>query len=187
MTSLQSELHPIRKQFVIAGTGSRNLVLDEDKYNEVMIMIRGLLKVAKTVYGDNLLVISGMAEGFDEVLAGAAMIEKIKLLAAVPNVGYANYYWKDNSLLKLNRILPFNLLLEYAKSTGGVHYVCSGIYEGGRHSNFIRNEWMADQADLVWVYNPTTKGTAQCYGYCRLKNIETLIINIGENHEITTS
>jgi len=167
----------VNKQYVIAGTGSRNLILDEDKYGEVMINLRQLLSEAKTEHGDNLMVISGMAEGYDEVLAGAAMIEKVKLLAAIPNVGYGDYYWKNNSLLKLDRTVPFQVLTDYAKSTGGIEYVCRKVYQNGRHSNFIRNEWMADRASIVWVYNPVTKGTKQCYDYCLSKNIETRVID----------
>jgi hypothetical protein len=72
----------------------------------------------------------------------------------------------------------FQDLAGYAHRSGGVHYVCGkDIYVNGKHSNFVRNEWMADRADVVWVYNPTSRGTAQCYNYCRTNGIKTFIIN----------
>lgn len=169
-----SETNP---QYIIAGTGSRKLVLDKEKYLEMADKISVLLVEAKAEHGDNLLVISGMAEGFDEVLAGSALLEGVSLLAAIPNHGYGDYYWKRNSLMGLDRTVPFTILTDYARSTGGVHYVCNNIYENGKHSNFIRNEWMADRANIVWVYNPTSRGTKHCYEYCLKNDIKTHILD----------
>ena len=165
-------------KFVIAGTGSRSLVKDEDKMNKVEEYLIDLLTQAKAKHGDNLVVISGMAEGFDEALARAAMCVGVTLIAAIPNKGYSAYYWRDNSELKIDRMDTFQKLARYANETGAVHYVCGkNVYVDGKHSNFVRNEWMADRADVVWVYNPTSRGTAQCYNYCRTNGIRTFIIN----------
>jgi len=139
-------------KFVIAGTGSRSLVKDEDKMNKVQEYLIDLLTQAKAKHGDNLVVISGMAEGFDEVLARAAMCVGVTLIAAIPNKGYSAYYWRDNSELKIDRMDAFQELARYANETGAVHYVCGkNVYVDGKHSNFVRNEWMADRADVVWV------------------------------------
>jgi hypothetical protein len=165
-------------KFVIAGTGSRSLILDEEKMDKVEDYLLELLYQAKAKHGDNLVVISGMAEGFDEALARSAMCVGVTLIAAIPNKGYSAYYWRDNSELKIDRMDTFQELARYANETGAVHYVCGkNVYVDGKHSNFVRNEWMADRADVVWVYNPTSKGTAQCYNYCRTNGIRTFIIN----------
>jgi hypothetical protein len=173
-----SDMPLLDGKFVIAGTGSRSLILDEGKMNKVQEYLIDLLTEAKAKHGNNLVVISGMAEGFDEALARSAMCVGVTLIAAIPNKGYSAYYWRNNSQLKVDRMDSFQELAGYAHRSGGVHYVCGkDIYVNGKHSNFVRNEWMADRADVVWVYNPTSRGTAQCYNYCRTNGIKTFIIN----------
>jgi len=160
--------------FHIAGTGSRELVLDKNKYVIVLDHLTGLLSKAKDEYGHRLIVISGMAEGFDEALAVAAITVDVPFVAAIPNKTYIEYYWGKTSMLKRNRT---NEAQDIVSKALEVVYVCSGIYgPDGRHSNFHRNEWMVDHADAVWVYNPTTKGTKQCYGYATKLNKPTYII-----------
>lgn len=166
------------EKFIIAGTGSRELVKDNKEWLKVLRYLMHLLYGAYEKHGDKLLVVSGMAEGFDEALAQAAFMTEVPLLAAIPNKGYSKYYWEKNSLTGNNRMEEFQEFAKYAHRTGGVHYVCNGIYgPDGRHSNFHRNEWMVDQADIVWVYNPTTRGTAQCYAYCKKVGKRTFIID----------
>lgn len=172
-------------KYTIVGTGSRSLVTDETKFNKVLGYLTELLAKAKVKHGENLLVISGMAEGFDEALAKAAMANDIALLAAIPNRGYSNYYWKNHSMTALNRFADFQELAGYANSTGGVVYTCGCVknqpakcgHWDGRIYNFQRNSWMVDQADIVWVYDPSSKGTAHAYGLARKAGIRTHIIN----------
>ncbi len=169
----------LKGKFVIAGTGSRELVLDVEKRRKVRDYLVDLLTQAKAKHGENLVVISGMAEGFDEALARAAIQADVPFIAAIPNPGYIDYYWgKKHSLLKVDRIESANEVLSHALE---VINVCPTLY-GVTHNfmggaNFDRNEWMGDHADVVWVYNPTTKGTAQMYKYCKTKKIKTFIIN----------
>jgi hypothetical protein len=166
------------KKFIIAGTGSRELAKDNEQWVEVFHYLCKLLFAAQEKHKDNLLVVSGMAEGFDEALAQAAFVTDTALFAAIPNKGYSKYYWQNNSVTGKDRMEEFQELAKYADRTGGVHYVCNGIYGAdGKHSNFHRNEWMVDQADIVWVYNPTTRGTAQCYAYCKKVGKRTFIID----------
>lgn len=161
--------------FYIAGTGSRELILDKDKRREVRDYLADLLAKAKVKHGDRLIVISGMAEGFDEALARAAIMADVTFIAAIPNKGYIDYYWGKKSMLGRNRMAEAQEILSKA---GEIVHVCDGIYgPDGRHANFHRNEWMVDHADIVWVYNPTTRGTAQCYAYCKKVGKRTFIIN----------
>jgi len=174
----------MKKFFTIVGTGSRSLVEDEEKFNKVLAHLTELLGKAKAKHGENLLVISGMAEGFDEALAKAAMANSVQLLAAIPNRGYSKYYWKDHSMTGFDRYSSFQELARYANETGGVVYTCGCIKDqptkcghwDGRIYNFKRNEWMLERADIVWVYNPTSKGTAHAYGLARKAGIRTHII-----------
>lgn len=174
----------LKKLFTIVGTGSRSLVEDEEKFKTVLAHLTELLAKAKAKHGENLLVISGMAEGFDEALAKAAMANSVQLLAAIPNRGYSKYYWKDHSVTGFDRYSSFQELARYANETGGVVYTCGCIknqpakcgHWDGRIYNFKRNEWMLEHADIVWVYNPTSKGTAHAYGLARKAGIRTHII-----------
>jgi len=168
----------LKGKFVIAGTGSRELILDVEKRRKVRDYLADLLTQAKAKHGENLVVISGMAEGFDEALARAAIQVGVPFIAAIPNPGYINYYWGQNSLLKVNRLESANEVLSHASESIDVCPTLYGVkhnFKGG--ANFDRNEWMADHANIVWVYNPTTKGTAQMYKYCKTKKIKTFIIN----------
>ena len=162
--------------FIVAGTGSRSLVLDESKFTDIYDKLIVLLTDYREIMGNQLTVLSGMAEGFDECLAHASILVGASLMVAIPNKGYGNYYWKRNSLLGEDRMTEFNSLVSYAQDTGGVKYVCPSIYDKGRHSNFIRNEFMADLADVVLVYNPTSSGTRHCYDYCVKTGVATLIV-----------
>ena len=79
----------------------------------------------------------------------------------------------------------FQELADYANSTGGVVYTCGCVknqpakcgHWDGRIYNFQRNSWMVDQADIVWGYDPSSKGTAHAYGLARKAGIRTHIIN----------
>ncbi len=104
----------------------------------------------------NLHLISGMAEGWDEAIAKAAMRNNIPFTAMIPNKGYGNYYWGRNSLLKIDRMNTFNQLVNAASN---VIYVCSSLYVDGVHSNFVRNQAMVDACDGALVYEATSSGT----------------------------
>jgi len=162
--------------FHIAGTGSRQLVLNSNKHIAVRNQLVNLLAQAKVEHGDSLTVISGMAEGFDEALALAAIQANVPFIAAVPNKTYIQHYWGRASMLERDRTPEAQDILSKAQE---IVYVCPSVYgSDGRHSNFHRNEWMVDHADVVWVYNPTTRGTAQCYAYATKVNKPTVIIDL---------
>jgi len=170
--------------FYIAGTGSRELILNVDKRREVRDYLADLLTQAKEKHGDKLIVISGMAEGFDEALARAAIMADVPFIAAIPSSGYIEYYWGRTSMLKRDRMSEAQEILSKARE---IVYVCppSRYGNGVRHTqnggaNLDRNEWMVEHADIVWVYNPTTTGTAQCYAYCKRVGKKTYIININK-------
>lgn len=147
----------------IAGTGSRSLILADQKTQEaVQLVIIDLLTRAQAFCektGKTLEVISGMAEGFDELLARTAIKLNIPLLAYIPNLGYGPYYWGRASFTKTNRYVEFTDLVSRAKA---VRYSADSVYVEGRHSNFIRNEDMLRDCNYLLVYNPTSPGTAQC-------------------------
>lgn len=120
---------------------------------------------------------SGMAEGFDELLARSALDLGIPLWAAVPNRGYGRYYWGEHSLFGRDRLAEFDAILEQAK---WVTYVCQTLYEGGLHSNLVRNRWMVEHTDEFMV-GPGGKGTADCLR--RIGEAGLPFVVIGREHE----
>jgi hypothetical protein len=148
---------------IIAGTGSRSLHNASAKLRADIVFEISLRLMSKNPE----FVISGMAEGFDELLARQALNMRIPLWCAIPNHGYGAHYWGERSLSGQNRLKEFLAIVERAEK---VTYVMEDIHHSkalsykGRHSNFWRNDFMVEQADQFLVYDPSSRGTKQCLG-----------------------
>lgn len=140
----------------LAGTGSRSLALatPELKRSVWNELIAELEHWTRPNY-----IMSGGAEGFDHALALAAHHLNIPYILALPNRGYLNYYWTRNSVTKSDRSDAAQAMLDNAYK---VEYVCNSLYTNGVHSNFIRNQFMVDNANTFVVYQPSSRGTADC-------------------------
>lgn len=163
---------------IISGTGSRSLITDKlqyDKvYNKVLSRLSEINKTEKISA-----VISGMAEGFDEALAKAAMELNLQLICAIPNKGYLKYYWGEHSLLQYDRYAEAGKICTYAQLNGKIHYVCNSIYDSdGKHANFTRNEYMVKNCNYMFVYDPTSRGTSHCYNLIKENNLKHEIIEV---------
>lgn len=144
----------------ICGTGSRDLVVAapevrKDVYDWVVSWLDELAA------SDEVLVISGMAEGFDECLAVAASRMGLRWEAALPNPTYGSHYWGRASRTGRDRSAAFAGLLGSAAAR---HYVSQSVYvylpDGRRvHSNFTRNSWMIERSDVVLAYATGSAGT----------------------------
>jgi hypothetical protein len=112
-------------------------------------------------------VISGMAEGFDEAIAKAAIRSHIPFWAYVSNPTYGAYYWGRNSVTGRDRLDEFNDLESQAAYRQ--FSVLKGIYVPGTnyHSNFKRNEDMVDDSEELWFLDTGSPdgGTAHCVNY----------------------
>lgn len=145
--------------YTIAGTGGRYLA--KQPIHEQMLvrgMISDRVETLLILYGE-LHVVSGMAEGFDELVAQAAYLKDIPYTACIPHSGYGDYYWRRNSVVGRDRYAEFEAWVERAAK---VEYVCPTIYVNGVHSNFIRNDRMVELADEFVVFDPRSRGTAHC-------------------------
>lgn len=112
-------------------------------------------------------VLSGMALGWDQALAAAAVYEGVPFVAAIPFKGQESK-WPDAS-----RRRYFALLSRAAETV----IVCDGGYSAEKMRR--RNEWMVDHADTVLaLWNGSASGTKDCIDYAREKNIP--IINLWE-------
>lgn len=161
---------------IITGTGSRSLATDQLKFSKIYDTLVNLIEEFKLNNPEqDLQILAGGAEGFDHALARAAFKCSVPYVLALPNQGYGLHYWGKASQTRTNRIEVFNAMVDNAHE---VVYVCPSIYgEDGRHSNFIRNEYMVDKSNEVWVYNPVTPGTRQCYSYAKTHGKLCTIIN----------
>lgn len=151
---------------VVAGTGSRSLqTADRDTCARAVAAVRDHIAALIKEHGDRLVLMSGMAEGFDHLIALAALQWNVRLWAAIPNRGYGGYYWGRNSLTGTNRLAEFTSILNAAWR---VTYVMEevhrarGLYLNGVHSNFARNQFMVDTAAEILAWEPTSRGTKDC-------------------------
>ena len=111
-------------------------------------------------------IISGMALGFDTILAQTAIELSIPFIAAIPFVGQEKI-WPQSSKDTYNKLL--NLAAEKV-------IVCEGGYAAWKMQK--RNEWMTDNSDeLVACWDGTNGGTKNCIDYALSMNKKIHRIN----------
>lgn len=107
------------------------------------------------------LVITGMALGWDQAIAGACVMLDIPFIAAVPFKGQERP-WPHDAKVR------YDLLLERARE---VVHVCDVLTPTARAMQ-IRNEWMVDRADSVLaLWNGTFGGTHNCIAYAKKQGV----------------
>jgi hypothetical protein len=141
---------------IVAGTGSRSFVPAE--HRQVCDDTSTFLTAARKS-DPGLRVMSGMAEGWDEFMARVAIDLEIPFIAVLPTSEYGDYYWRKKSVSGTDRWSEFSDLLARAEQ---VVVVCTSLYVEGVHANFVRNQYMVDQAEQFLVWNPESRGTADC-------------------------
>ena len=145
--------------YIVAGTGCRSLATQSFQHKQdIAYSLHATVRALQLEHHD-LVLMSGMAEGWDEAIAWIAIHLHIPLIAAVPNRGYGAFYWGEHSYHNTDRLTKF---LNYLKQAQEVVYVCESIYENGLHANFHRNQYMVDRANEFLVYDPTSRGTSDC-------------------------
>lgn len=150
------------------GTGSRELIVHEDKlniHNTLQAFIL-LLRDDLAGLGDELILITGMAEGWDESLAIIGMENNISYIAVIPTKNYGEYYWGKKSLTGFDRNPEFRTLVRGATEIywledvfGPAKMTQRGPTYNGEHANLVRNQVMVDMCDMAVVYNPRSAGT----------------------------
>lgn len=153
-------------EYVVAGTGSRSLqTAPIDVKRAAADLVTARLTDLHAERGDYLIVMSGMALGFDKLLAVTAIKLGIPLWCAIPNRSYGHYHWRQHS------VTGHDEHAEWARITSHAHRIThvmedvhgtGGLYLNGVHSNFVRNQFMVDTADQFLVWDPTSRGTAHC-------------------------
>lgn len=137
----------------VMGTGSRSMLTEPNRKDIYATLERYILTLAEN---QDITLITGMAEGWDEAIAKVGLRNDIPYMAYLPHPTYGDYYWGRKSLLNKNRMDTFGTLLKGASS---IVVVSQELYVDGVHANFVRNQWMVNACDLALVYNPKSKGT----------------------------
>lgn len=99
-------------------------------------------------------IISGMALGWDQALARAAVNRNIPVIAALP---FHNHHiiWPHWQIEKYTELLA---------QCSEVKTICDGGYEPVKMQR--RNEWMVDNSDMVLaLWDGSTGGTNNCVQY----------------------
>jgi uncharacterized phage-like protein YoqJ len=148
---------------IVAGTGHRPNKLGGFN-NESFLK---LVKIAEDWIRTNNpeKIISGMAQGWDQALAQAAVNCGIPFIAALPFKGQ-EIRWSQKSQRYYNRLLS---------KAEDIIYVCDEGYEPYKMQ--VRNEWMVDNTNLVLaMWDGTTGGTLNClkYAYANQKDVINL-------------
>lgn len=159
---------------IIAGTGHRPNKLYEFGQPYSNEQHYAIVDIVSEWLSENTVdkVISGMAIGFDQALAAAAIKNNIPLIAAVPFQGQ-ELRWNERTQEY------FNQLIDQAED---VVYVCASGYAGWKMQK--RNEWMVDNCDvLLALWNGDIYGgTANCIKYARSKGRK--IVNLWKDTSV---
>lgn len=146
----------------VMGTGTRRLIINPGAAGVYAIAEGFILEMWEYLEGDMHL-ITGMAEGWDELIAKVGLNNKIPYHAYVPNKGYGKYYWGKRSLLRRNRLPTYEKLLDGAARV--IYVAGNDLYVNGEHANFVRNRRMIADSDMALVYREKghySRGTEHC-------------------------
>ena len=142
----------MRREVIVAGTGHRPNKLggyDDRVFKRLVDLAKAIIKETKATK-----VISGMALGWDQALAQAAIELGIPFIAAIPFKGQESR-WPTSSQKKYQEII---------QKAEEIIIVCPGEYSP--KSMQIRNEWMVDNCDLVIaLWDGSSGGTGKCIRY----------------------
>lgn len=111
-------------------------------------------------------VISGMALGWDQAIAAAALICDIPLVAAVPMRGQADP-WPEEARRRWRRLLDGAAEVVIVAEAPG-----TPEFAGPAALMQLRNEWMVDRADhIVALHDGSTGGTFNCLRYAARRGV----------------
>ena len=163
--------------YTLCGTGHRPDKLGSHwnpiGFRPAIRAVQHLISDMSTTETGGITVISGMALGFDMILAVAAIQAReagnpIRLVAAVPFEGH-HARWTDRTAR-----LWYQQILEDADEQ---QIVCPGPYAAWKLKQ--RNRWMVDRSQHVLAcWSGAPGGTANCLAYARSRRPPIAITNI---------
>lgn len=149
---MENTLDTTSNKIILAGTGHRKINGNYPPSKEWIFVEKSLLCILKQLNIDK--VLTGMAIGFDQLLAKTCLDLKLPYVACLPFLGQERI-WPQASKDH------FNMLLSKAAE---VVIVSEGGYSPQKMQ--IRNEYMADRADkIIAAWDGSSGGTGNCVKY----------------------
>lgn len=128
--------------FVIAGTGPRKYAIESVRVvGRAYALVGARLAERRAICGSSLVVMSGGAEGWDEIVACAAIELGIRLHVALPTRWYVDHYLGAHSLTGRDRRPEFRYIWDYAERIVIVDELDSHRIGYG-NANYARNAYM---------------------------------------------
>ena len=106
-------------------------------------------------------VITGMAEGGDQIIAELCIQYNIPFIAAIPFQNQADYWSKEAQ----------NKYLDLISHADAVEVISNGGFANWKYQ--VRNEWIVNNSDIILaVLKPNKQfgGTVNCVKYAKEKN-----------------
>lgn len=143
---------------IIAGTGHR-----PDKLGGYSVEVEDALRAFARDHLERIApskVISGMALGWDQALAQAALDLDLPLIAAVPFEGFGSK-WPKGGQYRCTALLCRAAEIEIVSQTPGARAFQR------------RNEWMVDRAGMMLaLWDGSWGGTFNCVEYARKRGVQ---------------
>lgn len=147
----------------VGVTGHRNI--NNSDYESIKFLLKNTLNEIKPNF-----VITGMAIGFDQLVAETCVEENIKFIAAIPFLGQEKIWPKHIQTIYKN----------FLKMAHEIKIVCEGSYEPYKMQK--RNEWIVDNSQILIAYFDNNykkfSGTKNCVVYANKQKKD--IINLYE-------
>lgn len=133
--------------------------LKQEIYNDIKITVKHI-KEKYQISSNELVIISGMARGADEIFAEYAIKNNLDLILSIPH----SVSWHQNRDKRSGNVraqaVNYENILEYVKNKMKEENSCSGIYEikkdyknaNYKYANFARNDFMVDICDGIFSY-----------------------------------
>lgn len=151
------------KALTFAATGHRPSKLGGYSRDVKIKTLEVALEIVTSFVKPNEIVISGMAQGWDQAIATACYMTNRYWIAAIPFKGQ-ELRWSEWDQKCYHEILA---------EADEVHYVSSGGYSADKMHK--RNIWMMDRADVVLsLYNGSPGGTEQALLYADAKGLHEI-------------
>lgn len=116
-----------------------------------------------------LILISGGAQGIDQMWMEVGLYLELPVIAALPFEGYDSKWPVASQQI-------YRKLLDQCHE---VRYIAGPGYDPAKMQ--LRNQWMVDNSDVLVAYwNGTPGGTANCVGYAMSKGHKVVIFNTDE-------
>lgn len=183
--------------YKVMGSGARALMVEpkEKRIEAKRITTQIILDMREE--NPDLALVSGMAEGFDELIVVIARENNIPYICVIPTKDYGDYYWGRKSQSNANRMPKFRDYLRgaeqviYLEEIFGDYTWLSNrrgtipgpnyeVYGEFVHANMLRNDVMVGMSDFGLVYARGSRGTKDAVARMKQQQLPYLEYPFGD-------